>query len=377
MRRFVVTEMKKPKIYFTDMRCKVGVSLLEKLGVLLAEAGMDQIDFRQKFAAVKIHFGEPGNLAFLRPNFAKTVADRIKALGGMPFLTDCNTLYVGRRNNALVHLDAAFENGYFPLSTGCQVLIADGLKGTDEVEVPVKGGVYVKSALIGRAVMDADIVVSLNHFKGHELTGFGGAIKNIGMGSGSRAGKMSMHNEGKPEVSERKCVGCGQCAKHCAHGAIGLASGKARIDRSRCTGCGRCIGSCNFHAIANPNWSANEILDCKMAEYAKAVLDGRPSFHISVVNQVSPYCDCHGENDAAIVPDIGIFAGFDPVALDKACIDAVNRAPALAASVLSARERTHGDHVTDVHPDTDWRVQISHAEKLGLGSGDYELVTVN
>ncbi|MDR1048679.1 MAG: DUF362 domain-containing protein, partial [Synergistaceae bacterium] len=193
MRRFVVTEMKKPKIYFTDMRCKVGVSLLEKLGVLLAEAGMDQIDFRQKFAAVKIHFGEPGNLAFLRPNFAKTVADRIKALGGMPFLTDCNTLYVGRRNNALVHLDAAFENGYFPLSTGCQVLIADGLKGTDEVEVPVKGGVYVKSALIGRAVMDADIVVSLNHFKGHELTGFGGALKNLGMGSGSRAGKMMMH----------------------------------------------------------------------------------------------------------------------------------------------------------------------------------------
>ncbi|MDR2176276.1 MAG: DUF362 domain-containing protein [Synergistaceae bacterium] len=367
----------KSKVYFTDMRCKVGVSLLEKLDKLIGRAGIEQIDFRKKFAAVKIHFGEPGNLSFLRPNFAKTVADRIKALGGMPFLTDCNTLYVGRRNNALVHLDAACENGYSPFSTGCQIIIADGLKGTDEADVPVEGGVYVKSAKIGRAIMDADVVVSLNHFKGHELTGFGGAIKNVGMGSGSRAGKMLMHNEGKPEVREKDCVCCKRCAEFCAQAAIGFASGKARIDHGRCVGCGRCIGSCNFNAIRNPNWTSNDVLNCKMAEYAKAVLYGRPSFHINVVNQVSPYCDCHGENDAAVVPDIGIFAGFDPVALDKACIDAVNSAPAITTSVLSEREHTHDDHFTDIHPTTDWRVQIDHAVKLGLGRSEYELITVN
>jgi uncharacterized Fe-S center protein len=376
------------KVYFTDMRCKVGESLLAKLDRLILKAGIGQIDFKQKYTAIKIHFGEPGNLAFLRPNFAKTLADRIKALGGMPFLTDCNTLYVGRRNNALVHMDAAFENGYSPLSTGCQNIIADGLKGTDDTEVPVAGGVYCKTALIGRAIMDADIFISLNHFKGHEGAGFGGALKNIGMGSGSRAGKMVMHNDGKPEVDRSACVGCRVCARFCNQQAIlfgdapgaakaaGKAPVKASIDHNLCVGCGRCIGACNYHAIYNSSESDPNALNSKIAEYAKAVLDGRPNFHINVVNQVSPYCDCHGENDAAIIPDIGIFAGFDPVALDKACIDAVNAAPEISTSILSEREHSHGDHFTNVHPTTDWRSQISHAEKIGLGTGTYELLTV-
>jgi uncharacterized Fe-S center protein len=365
------------KVYFTDMRCKVDVSLLAKLDNLIVQAGIGQIDFKEKFVAVKIHFGEPGNLSFLRPNFAKTVADRIKNLGGKPFLTDCNTLYVGRRNNALVHLDAAAENGYYALSTGCQNIIADGLKGTDDTEVPVEGGEYCKTALIGRAVMDADVLVSLTHFKGHEATGFGGAIKNVGMGCGSRGGKMVMHSAGKPKVRKAICVGCRVCFKHCAHDAISLnAENKAVIDIERCVGCGRCIGACNLDAITLADWSGAKDLNCKMAEYCKAVLHGRPHFHISVVNQVSPYCDCHGENDAAIVPDIGIFASFDPVALDKACIDAVNAAPVISTSVLSERERKHKDHFTDIHPDTDWRFQISHGEKISLGSGNYEIVEV-
>jgi uncharacterized Fe-S center protein len=342
----------------------------------MIKAGIEGIDFKQKYVAVKIHFGEPGNLSFLRPNFAKTVADRVKALGGRPFLTDCNTLYVGRRNNALVHLDAAVENGYSPLSTGCQNIIADGLKGTDDIEVPVSGGVYCKTARIGRAVMDADIVISLNHFKGHENTGFGGAIKNIGMGCGSRAGKMVMHNAGKPEVNQEVCTGCKQCAKFCNHEAIQFGGKKAAIDHNRCVGCGRCIGVCNYHAIENRNSSSNDELNAKMAEYAKAVLEGRPNFHISVVNQVSPYCDCHGENDAAIIPDIGIFAGFDPVALDKACIDAVNAAPVIGTSILSERNRSRGDHFTDIHPTTHWQSQIEHAEKIGLGTGSYELIAL-
>ena len=370
--------MRTSTVYFTNMRCKVGVSLLDKLDKLIVRAGIEQIDFKKKYVAVKVHFGEPGNLSFLRPNFAKTVVSRIQALGGKPFLTDCNTLYVGRRNNALAHLDAAFENGYFPLSTGCQNIIADGLKGTDDVEVPVEGGVYCKTALIGRAVMDADVLVSLTHFKGHEGAGFGGAIKNVGMGCGSRAGKMNMHSAGKPQVDRGQCVGCRACTKHCAHGAISFdEDGKARIDHDICAGCGRCIGACNFHAISLANWNGSKDLNCKMAEYCKAVLAGRPHFHISVVNQVSPYCDCHGENDAPVVPDIGMFASFDPVALDKACIDAVNAAPAIAGSILSERDHAHGDHFTDIHPTTDWRHQIDHAEKIGLGSPKYELITMD
>jgi uncharacterized Fe-S center protein len=359
------------------MRCKVGESLLVKLDRLMLKAGIEEIDFKQKYTALKIHFGEPGNLSFLRPNFAKTVADRIKALGGKPFLTDCNTLYVGRRNNALVHLDAAGENGYSPLTTGCQNIIADGLKGTDDIEIPVPGGVYCKTARIGRAVMDADIIISLNHFKGHEGAGFGGAIKNLGMGCGSRAGKMVMHNDGKPEIDQKVCTGCKVCPKFCNQNAILFGDAKkARIDPNLCVGCGRCIGGCNYHAIANRSESSSQGLNAKMAEYCKAVVYGRPNFHISVVNQVSPYCDCHGENDAAIIPDIGIFAGFDPVALDKACIDAVNAAPIIATSVLAERDRAHRDHFTDIHPATNWQSQISHAEKIGLGSREYELITV-
>lgn len=374
------------KVYFTDMRCRVGTSILEKLDKLIISAGIERIDFKKKFVAIKIHFGEPGNLAFLRPNFAKTVADRVRALGGQPFLTDSNTLYVGRRNNALVHLDAAYENGFSPFSTGCQIIIADGLKGGDEVEVPVDGGIILKSARIGRAIMDADILISLNHFKGHEMTGFGGALKNIGMGSGSRAGKMAMHCNGKPMVDQEKCVGCRVCAKFCNQSALTFSEDKkAVLDQDLCVGCGRCVAACNYHALYPPFDGSGEDVNLRMVEYAKAVLDGRPHFHISVVNQVSPYCDCHGENDAAIIPDIGIFAGFDPVALDKACIDAVNAAPvlpktALADSLTQAesagdRQQAEGsDHFHSIHPGTNWRSQISHSEAIGLGSGEYELV---
>ncbi len=364
------------KVYFTDLRCPVGVSLLEKLDRLICHAGIETIDFDRKFTAIKLHFGEPGNLSFLRHNFAKTVADRVKALGGLPFLTDCNTLYVGRRKHALEHMTSANENGFSPLSTGCQIIIADGLKGTDDVEVPVRGGKIFETAKIGRAIMDADVFISLTHFKGHESTGFGGAIKNIGMGSGSRAGKMAMHSNGKPRVNTDRCRGCRTCLNYCAQEAISIVDRKAHIDHDLCVGCGRCIGTCNFNAIGTDYDANSDDLNSRMAEYAKAVVDGRPHFHISVVNQVSPCCDCHSENDAAVVPDIGIFASFDPVALDQACIDAVNSAPVMTNSALGDASDRQGDHFTKIHPHTNWRSQISHAEAIGLGSSQYELVTV-
>jgi uncharacterized Fe-S center protein len=175
------------KVYFTDFRTNGSESMPDKLERLVKEAGIGQIDFAEKFVAIKIHFGEPGNMAFLRHQWARRIADVVRANGGKPFLTDSNTLYVGRRKDALEHLTAAAENGFSPLSVGCHVIIADGLKGTDEAIVPLSKMKHVKEAKIGRAIMDADIVISLNHFKGHEMTGFGGAIKNLGMGSASRA----------------------------------------------------------------------------------------------------------------------------------------------------------------------------------------------
>mgnify|MGYP000902420823 CR=1 FL=1 len=283
--------MEKSKVYFTSMKVNAGTNLLKKLNHLVREAGIANIDFENKYTAIKIHFGEPGNLAYLRPNYAKVIVDLVKELGGKPFLTDCNTLYVGRRKNALDHLDSAYENGYNPFATGCHVIIADGLKGTDEALVPVNGE-YVKEAKIGRAVMDADIVISLTHFKGHESTGFGGAIKNIGMGCGSRAGKMEQHASGHPAVQEDLCRGCHRCAKECGSDAIRYnEKNKAVIDQDKCKGCGRCIGACNFDAIYALCDSANEMLDRKMAEYAAAVCYDRPTFHISLVQDISPNCD--------------------------------------------------------------------------------------
>lgn len=370
--------MEKSKVYFTNMRTKNGVNLQQKLEKLIKAAGIGNIDFEDKYAAIKIHFGEPGNLAYLRPNYAKTVADVVKELGGKPFLTDCNTLYVGGRKNALDHISSAYENGFSPFSTGCHILIGDGLKGTDEAYVPVEGGEYVKEAKIGRAVMDADVFISLTHFKGHECTGFGGCLKNIGMGCGSRAGKMEMHSAGKPFVNTKKCVGCGACIKICAHDAPVLAEGKVSIDHEKCVGCGRCIGVCPKDAVRPAEDESNDILNCKIAEYTKAVVTGRPQFHISLVIDVSPYCDCHAENDVAIVPDIGMFASFDPIALDVACADAVNAQQPLGGSVLDEHihEHDHHDHFTTVSPNTNWRTAIAHGIKLGLGTDEYELVVV-
>ena len=151
--------MEKSKVYFSDLRALPGTNLPEKLKKLIQKAGIGEIDFEKKMTAIKIHFGEPGNLSFLRPNYAKAVADVVKELGGRPFLTDCNTLYVGRRKDALEHLSAAYENGFNILSTGCHIIIGDGLKGTDDVAVPVEGGEVIKEAKIGRAIMDADVFI--------------------------------------------------------------------------------------------------------------------------------------------------------------------------------------------------------------------------
>ena len=369
--------MEKSKVYFTDFRAKLGEGLPMKLKRLLKKAGISEIDMENKFVAIKMHFGELGNISFLRPNYAKAVADVVKELGGKPFLTDCNTLYVGRRKNAIEHMDAAYENGYNPFATGCHVIIADGLKGTDEAIIPVEGGEYVKEAKIGQSIADADIFISMNHFKGHESTGFGGALKNIGMGCGSRAGKMEMHCSGKPVVNQDKCVFCGACRKMCAHGAISFNENKkANINHDKCVGCGRCIGTCNFDAIENLEYSANDILNKKIAEYSKAVLSGKEHFHISFVVNVSPNCDCHAENDAAIIPDVGMFASFDPVALDMACVDAANKQVVIRDSYLGEKEQHTSDHFINNHPETNWEVCIDHAVKLGLGNKEYKLIEI-
>ena len=350
---------------------------------LIKKAGVKNLNMEGKFVAIKLHFGELGNVSYLRPNYSRAVADVVKGFGGKPFLTDCNTMYPGRRKNALEHLECAWENGFTPLTVGCPILIGDGLKGTDDIEVPVAGGEYVKAAKIGRAIMDADVFISLTHFKGHEMTGFGGAIKNIGMGCGSRAGKTEQHSSGKAEIDNTKCRGCLMCLKECANDGLAFyaEAKKMRVNEENCVGCGRCLGACNYDAIAFTNFAANELLNRRMAEYTKAVIDGRPCFHISLVVDVSPNCDCHGENDAPILPNLGMFASFDPLALDQACVDACLQAHPMAGSQLFENMAKpdsvdHHDHFTNSTPESEWRTCLEHAEKIGVGTRNYKLITV-
>ena len=307
----------------------------------------------------------------------------VKELGGKPFLTDCNTMYPGSRKNALEHLECAWQNGFTALTVNCPILIGDGLKGTDEALVPVQGGEFVKEAKIGRAVMDADVFISLTHFKGHEMTGFGGAIKNIGMGCGSRAGKTEQHSNGKPNIDEALCVGCKACIKQCANNALqfNAETKKTVINHDNCVGCGRCLGACNFDAISFGFNAALEMLNYKMAEYTKAVVQDRPHFHISLIVDVSPNCDCHGENDVPILPNIGMLASFDPLALDQACVDACMKAKPLPGSQLAENLAKNGfvdhdDHFKNSRPESEWRSCLEHAEKIGLGTREYELIVV-
>ncbi len=374
--------MEKAKVYFTDFRTvPFGDGLPAKLKKLIRKAGIGSIDMDGKFVAIKMHFGELGNISYLRPNYARAVVEVVKELGGKPFLTDCNTMYPGSRKNALEHLECAWENGFTPLTVGCPILIGDGLKGTDDVAVPVAGGEYVKEARIGRAIMDADVFISLTHFKGHEMTGFGGTIKNIGMGCGSRAGKKDQHSSGKPHIAQDLCRGCRKCQRECANGGLVFdeASRKMHVNQENCVGCGRCLGACNFDAIEFDNDDANALLNCRMAEYTKAVVDGRPGFHISLIVDVSPNCDCHCENDAPILPNLGMLASFDPLALDQACVDLCMQASPMANSQLADNLKKPGfadwgDPFTNSTPESEWRSCLEHAEKIGLGSREYELI---
>lgn len=373
--------MEKSKVYFTDFRARTGEGLPAKLKRLMKKAGFASMDMEGKFVAIKMHFGELGNISYLRPNYAKAVADMVKEAGGIPFLTDCNTLYPGSRKNAIEHMYCAWENGFTPMTVGCPVIIGDGLKGTDDIAVPVEGGTYIKEAKIGRAIMDADIFISLTHFKGHEMTGFGGTIKNIGMGCGSRAGKKAQHSNGKPTINPEVCRGCKRCMRECANQGLEFVetTKKMHVNAENCVGCGRCLGACNFDAIRFVNDAATKELNCRMAEYAKAVVDGRPNFHISLIVDVSPYCDCHGENDAPILPNVGMLASFDPLALDQACADLCLKQQPLPNSVLSDNMKKadfcdYHDHFENTTVDSEYKSCLEHGEEIGLGSREYELI---
>lgn len=342
---------------------------LSKAGELFDSAGFGKIIEPQDFVALKIHFGERGNKAFVKPDRSKPIVKKVKALKGKPFWTDSNTLYKGSRSNTIDHIQTAYDHGYTPGKTGAYVIIADGLEGKKYIELPVNGK-HFKKVFIGSLIEEVDSLIAITHFKGHEVTGFGGAIKNISMGLASRAGKQQMHADLKPVINKEACTACGKCIEWCPESAIDWAAdGKAEIDLAKCIGCGQCIVTCRDNAIAQSWAGTPDSVQEKMAEYASAVHENFKDkiAYLSFISDVSENCDCYDFNSEPIIPDVGILASFDPVALDQACVDMVNKTVGRIKS---------NDKFRTLWPNVDWSVQLKHAESLGLGSRKYELKEV-
>jgi len=328
--------------------------------------------------AIKLHFGEPGNLGYIRPQFVRRIVDRIKAQGGKPYLTDANTLYVGSRANAVDHLQTAIENGFDYAVVNAPLVIADGLTGKDYLTVTVPGR-HCHEVKIGAGIFHAQAMVVMSHFKGHELTGFGGAIKNLGMGSGSRSGKQTMHSDVRPKVSVDLCTACESCIAWCPTHAISLSeeTNKAEIDLETCIGCGECTVTCPVQAIKIRWKTTPQSIQEKIVEYALGVVKNKPGkmLYINFLTNISPDCDCFGWNDTPLVPDIGILVSTDPVAIDQASVDLVLRQPRLAGTAAAERPQ-EPDHFLAVHPGMDWRHQLIFGEEIGLGSRSYSLIRV-
>jgi uncharacterized Fe-S center protein len=369
------------QVFFMDLRASAKEPNFKKFGRLLEALDIKGIIHRRKkrpLIAVKLHFGEKGNTSFIRPIYVRQVVDKLWESGGRPFLTDANTVYVGTRSESVSHLVTAIENGFAYAVVRAPLVIADGLTGKAEVEVKIKGEQF-KSVFLAEAIVEAEALVTLTHFKLHELSGFGGALKNLGMGCASRKGKLAQHSNIAPKVTEKKCTGCGDCIAHCAQEAISInpETEKAVIDPAKCVGCAECILVCPYGNI-QIQWNESiPVFLKKMMEYAYGVMSTKRDrgVFVNFITQVSPACDCYGHNDTPIVGDLGILASRDPVAIDQACADMVIQARGLPGSALK-KKNAGVDKFKDIYPQVDWPIQLEYAEKLGLGSRAYELVKV-
>ena len=363
------------QVYFTDMRTGMRENLHTKLERLTDKAGLSNTVQPGELVAIKMHFGEKGGHAYIRPTFVRRIVDQVKELGGKPFLTDSSTLYPGERKEAVSALTCAIENGFAYAVVNAPLIMSDGLRGHSSRRITVPGEL-LSEVDIGLEIIEADALIVLSHFKCHELTGFGGAIKNLAMGCSSREGKLEQHSTVAPSISEKHCTSCGACLNACAHDAINLSSGKAVLDENLCVGCGRCITVCEPQAI-RIQWNEESTLVMKkMAEYSLGALVGKDNkqLFVNFITQVSPACDCYGHTDAPIVPDIGILASTDPIALDQACADLVNQARGLPDTAMKSGHEPGCDKFRGVYPQIDWEVQLEHGEKVGLGQRAYELV---
>jgi uncharacterized protein len=366
------------RVLFTDFQESSERNIYAKIDDLLDRLPLSAVVRPGDIVAVKIHFGERGNTSFLQPHFVGHVVAAIKKLGGRPFLTDTNTLYVGSRSDSVAHLETAHQHGFTYETVGCPVIISDGLRGGAWVDVAVDGARHNPVVRLAHDLAKADAIVVLTHFKGHEFAGFGGAIKNLGMGGGSRAAKLAMHSSMKPKIRAKQCEACGRCVEHCPADAIKL--GKvAVIDPHLCIGCGSCIVVCPHDAVAISWNSGASGMQERMVEHFAGFVRLKPGriAYVNFVNRVSPACDCYGFSDRPIVSDQGILASLDPVAIDAASVALVDAAEGHKDSVLKAAFAPGTDKFRDLYPNVDGRLQLRYAEGLGLGQREHVVERVD
>jgi uncharacterized Fe-S center protein len=377
--------MKSP-VFFSDLKVESKKTLLDKLDILLDRADLKTKIRERDLVAIKLHFGEKGNTAYVRPIFLRKVVDRVKQYNGKPFLTDTNTLYVGTRSEAVSHLTTAFENGFTESVVNAPILIADGLRGNSAVKVRIDKPIF-KTVPIAREIYMADGLITVTHFKGHELSGFGGALKNLGMGCASRQGKLSQHSNISPRVNGKACKGCETCLTWCAQEAISmrpLQSGVetkhsiAFIDPKKCVGCGECILTCSSGAIQIQLNESIPIFQKKMVEHAYGAIQKKKgkTLYLNFLTQISPACDCYGYSDTPIVNDIGILSSEDPVAIDQASVDLVNQETGNRSSKLSKNWNPGEDKFRALYPEVDWSIQLAYGEEISLGTREYELIRI-
>jgi len=365
------------KVFFISSRAKVHFSPAERFASLIRNIGLGSFKEGAN-VAIKIHFGEDGSTGYVHPTYARVISDMLRQRKCIPFLTDTNTLYRGQRSNGIKHIELAIKNGFSYATTQTPVVIADGIKSQAVAELP-SGPKYFDTVKVGRAIVEADAMISMNHFKGHLVTSFGGAIKNLSMGCGSRATKQRMHADMKPVLTKDElCIGCGQCVRICPVDAIEVVDGTAQFDHDKCIGCSECLSCCPTGVI-KVNWSGtSRSVQEKMAETALSVAKHFRTkiLHFNFLLNVTPDCDCLKWTDNPVVQDIGILASVDPVAIDQASLDLVTQAPGLPDSRLDDPDCIGQDKFALIHPDVDPEAQLEYGEKIGLGQRTYDLTVV-
>jgi len=363
------------KVYFVNLRSRSPKeNKISKIRKLYEAAGFDEFVTEKDLTAIKLHFGERGNDSYISPVFVRQVVDKLKAKGAKPFLTDTNTLYSGSRHNAVDHLVTALEHGFDFTVTGAPLIIADGLRSQNFRSVAI-GQKHFAAVKLAEDIVSANSMIVMSHFKGHEMAGFGGAIKNMAMGGAPAAGKKEQHSV-NIVVDPEKCVSCGKCAPVCPETAISFVAKKSSINPEKCIGCGECMTVCPVKAIGM-NWGseATSFME-KMTEYAYGVvksLEGRIGY-INFLTNITPDCDCVPWSDAPIVPDIGFLASTDPVAIDQASYDLVNKQIGLTASLLSKGHAAGEEKFDGLHPGTKGAIQLEYGEQMGMGSRAYTLI---